>query len=322
MGILNLFGKKNDYEPAEIYLRLRSQVLSRTPSEIHALPGLSPALLGVLMESGYPEAVVTLVTIADGTVSLYFSNGGGIIGIGEYERVRKASVEFLSLAERFIAKAQPTNDHPLPSKGYITFYFITSSGLFFATAKEKDLENKQHPLFLKAHKVISEARDVDRKRKKDFHEFMNAVTTGNETKVSELLHILPNPDISDPTGLTPLMAGAFSGHNRVVQRLLDAKATIDQKDSEGYTALMFACNAGKLECVRLLVEHGAKVNETAADGSTPIMFAAQHGFNDVTRYLLGKGADPTFVGKHGLSAIGLAKQNKFVETEMILLRQK
>ena len=38
-----------------------------------------PVVWGVVMETGYPEAVVTLVSLGDRTTSLYFSNGGGII---------------------------------------------------------------------------------------------------------------------------------------------------------------------------------------------------------------------------------------------------
>jgi hypothetical protein len=321
MGILNLFGKKNDYEPEEVYLRLRNQIFSVTKDQIRSLLPPSSPLLAVLMESGYPEAVITLVAVTDGTVSLYFSNGGGMIGLGQYEAVRKTAFDFLSLASHFVSKAVPATDYPLPSKGYTTFYFLTGTGVFFATAKEKDFENKRHPLFLKGHAVLSEARRVDEKRKRDFHEFMHAATTGDEAKVSELLPSLPNLDISDPTGLTPLMAAAHSGQDRIVRKLLDGEATIDKKDKDGYTALMFACNAGKFDCVQILLEYGAGVNEADNDNSTPIMFAAQHGYNDIVRYLLERGADPSFVGKHGLSAVGFARQNNLGETEKILLGQ-
>jgi hypothetical protein len=325
MGILNFFGKKNDYEPADIFLRLRNQIFSLTRNEISSLLEPSSPLISVVMESGYKDAVVTLVAVGDGTVSLYFSNGGGMIGLGQYEPVRNASLDLLSFANRFLSKAQPTRDYPLPSRGYTNFYFITSKGTFYSRAKEDDLGNNRHPfspLFLKGHAVISQARLVEEKRKKDFQELMHAVTTGDQGKVSTLLPILPDPDISDPTGLTPLMAAAHSGQDRIVKQLLDRKATIDKKDSDGYTALMFACNAGQLACVQVLLEHGAHVNATDNDNSTPIMFAAQHGYNDIVKYLLGRGADPAFVGKHGLSAVGFAKQNNLVETEKILLGQR
>jgi hypothetical protein len=38
--------------------------------------------LAEVMETGYPEALVTLVALSEGIASLYLSNGGGIIGPG------------------------------------------------------------------------------------------------------------------------------------------------------------------------------------------------------------------------------------------------
>ena len=72
-----------DYEQAEVYSDLRKQVLSLTSEQL----GTNSPVLAVLMETGYPEAVATLVSVADGSSSLYYSNGGGIIGAGEYNQV-------------------------------------------------------------------------------------------------------------------------------------------------------------------------------------------------------------------------------------------
>ena len=56
-----------DYAPAEVYAGLRGRVLALRPHEL----GLSEdAPVAALMETGYPEAVVTLVVVADGTTSL------------------------------------------------------------------------------------------------------------------------------------------------------------------------------------------------------------------------------------------------------------
>jgi hypothetical protein len=68
-----------EYVLADIYRDLRNKVLTLDPSKIGLSSFGSNRVWGVVMETGYTGAVVTLVTIADGTVSLYFSNGGGII---------------------------------------------------------------------------------------------------------------------------------------------------------------------------------------------------------------------------------------------------
>ena len=67
-----------NYAPAEIYTELRSQALGATAQAL----GTKEQTFGVIMETGYPEAVVTLIALSDGTASLYFSNGGGVIGAG------------------------------------------------------------------------------------------------------------------------------------------------------------------------------------------------------------------------------------------------
>lgn len=80
---------------------------------------------GVLMEIGYPEPVATLVALSDGTTSLYFSNGGGVIGAGEHGAVRDAASHLLTVANAHIANFEPTSATPLPTVGRVRFYLRT-----------------------------------------------------------------------------------------------------------------------------------------------------------------------------------------------------
>lgn len=168
-SILGVFGyNKTDatqYKTADIYRDLRQQVFSLDPSKIGVTPS-SNSVWGVVMETGYPEAVVTLVALADSTVSLYFSNGGGIIGVGQHEGPRKASTELLTASKLFLSQATPTKSFPLPSQGNTRFYFLTSGGILTTESKEDDLGNNRlplSPLFHKAHEVIAQARMADEK---------------------------------------------------------------------------------------------------------------------------------------------------------------
>jgi hypothetical protein len=306
---------------ADMYVTLRNLALTLDPAQIDFKPDPSNPIFGVLMETGYKDAVVTLSAIGDGSVSLYFSNGGGIIGLGQHEGPRNACFAFLSDARQFISHLRRTKEFPLPQTGDTTFYFLTINGVLTLSAKEADLGNNRlplSPLFHKGQEVITEARLVDEKRRRDIYEFMNGATTGDVHKIRSLIENGVNPNISDPTGLTPLMAASYSGNVEILELLLEAGVPIDTKDSLGYTALMFACNSGQLSCTRFLVKKGANINEVDNDGSTPIMFSAQHGYNDIVRLLLEKGADPRVKGNHGLSAIGLAEQNGLIETKRIL----
>jgi hypothetical protein len=306
---------------ADIYQQLRDRALSLDPTEIGLQPDQSNPVYGILMETAIDDVVVTLAAIGDGSVSLYFSNGGGMIGMGEHEGPRKACLSFLSFAAQFTSHLKPTREFPLPQKGYATFYFLTVTGVLWSNTRESDLAKDRHPLsplFHKGQEVIAEARLVEEKRQRAFQDIMIAVTTGDAAGLKALFENGANLSASDPTGLTPLMAASHAGNVEVLKFLLETGVPIDTKDSSGYTALMFSCNSGQLLCARYLVEKGAKVNESANDGSTPIMFCAQHGHNDIVKLLLENGADPKIQGAHGLSAIGFAKQNGRTETEKIL----
>jgi hypothetical protein len=136
-------------------------VLTLNPAEVGLSPTPGNRIWGLLVEIGYPGAVATLVTIADGAVSLYFSNGGGVIGIGQHEGPRKAA---------FLGSATPASSFPLPAQGHVTFYFLTFDGILTSDAGEDDLKSNRHPLsplFHGAHDVITQARLVDEGRVAD-----------------------------------------------------------------------------------------------------------------------------------------------------------
>jgi hypothetical protein len=140
-------------------------VFETSPAQL----GLKPAateVWGVLMETGYPDAVVTLLVLADGTVSVYFSNGGGIIGLGQHPGPERASKSFLALAQQFVNNAKPTSEHPPPAPSRTRFYLLSGRGNYFSEAREQDLGKGRHlfaPLFHKGHEVIMEIRLVDEK---------------------------------------------------------------------------------------------------------------------------------------------------------------
>ena len=148
--------------PQDVYLGLRNQVLSVKPSDIGVSPTSDlPVVWGVLMETGYPEDVVTLVSLADRTTSLYFSNGGGVMGAGEHAPVAQATAGFISLAQLFHSQMRPATSFPLPTVGNVRFYLLTFSGVLTAEADEQDLGHERHqlsPLFHKGHEVIGNIR--------------------------------------------------------------------------------------------------------------------------------------------------------------------
>jgi len=153
---------QHNYEVAEVYTGLRDQVFQLKPDAIGQVDTAPSTVLAVLMETGYPEAVATLVGVADGTASLYFSNGGGIIGGGEHVSVRKVCGEYLTLAQDFVSKSNITDTFPLPKQGYVRCYLVTRGGVYTFEAAEDDLGYERHPcapLFHKGHELITAIRE-------------------------------------------------------------------------------------------------------------------------------------------------------------------
>ena len=142
---------------------LRDMILRNPPDELGFAPGKDTELYGVLMETGYDSAIATIVSLADGTTSMYFSSGGGTIGAGEHERVANATRAFVAAAADFLSYAEPTTDFPSPALGEVRFQFLTFGGGLTAAAPEDDLGNQRDalsPLFYAGQDVITEIRLV------------------------------------------------------------------------------------------------------------------------------------------------------------------
>jgi hypothetical protein len=155
---------KTTAEPAEIYANLRNQVFKINPKDVGILQTKkTPNVWGVLMETGYPEAVVTLVSLADGTTSLYFSNGGGMIGGGEHATVSRSTKSFIAAAEKYHRQMPLTGSFPFPAVGRVRFYVLTFSGVLTSDVGENKLGRGKHelsPLFYSGQEVIAQFRVV------------------------------------------------------------------------------------------------------------------------------------------------------------------
>ncbi len=157
-------------DPAPIIKDMRERIFALNSAEVGISPSSEhPNIWGVLMETGYPEALATLVSLADGTTSLYLGHGGGIIGGGEHDSVRRATMAFISDAERYIDKLTSTKTYPLPDVGRVKFYVLTFNGILTADVEENDLGEGRHELsklFFTGHKVLTELRHIDEQREK------------------------------------------------------------------------------------------------------------------------------------------------------------
>ena|SRR5437660_7716994 len=150
-----------DKSPNGVYSGLRTQALTTNRTEVGiALTTAGPAW-GTLMETGYDGVTVTLFALSDGTTSLYFSNGGGVIGGQAHEAVRRANEAFLNQANHSLQHLARSERYPIPEPAHTVFYVLTDSGILTGGALENDLGYGRHalsPLFHVGHEVISQLR--------------------------------------------------------------------------------------------------------------------------------------------------------------------
>jgi len=141
---------------------LRRLVLSTSPADLGLTVDADPErVYGVLMETGYDAAVVTIVSLIDGTTSMYVSTGGGTIGAGEHEPVAEATRAFVAMAQVFVGQTEPTRAFDLPALGRVRFQLLTVGGGRTAEAAEDDLGFGRHPLsplFHAGQDVITQIR--------------------------------------------------------------------------------------------------------------------------------------------------------------------
>jgi hypothetical protein len=149
------------YEQAEVYRGLRQQILEMQPEAIGVSADVDRPL-AMLMEMGRPGAAVTLVAVADGTASLYFSNGGGMIGAGAYEPVQRAGANLLAEADKHREHLATTQEYPLPDQDQVRFYVIYPDCIRTAAAPLNERDTYQHslsPLFYSANDLLTAIRE-------------------------------------------------------------------------------------------------------------------------------------------------------------------
>jgi len=142
---------------ADLRLRALTVTLAEYGRPVEALPPVWMAM----MEEVYTSAVASLVSFEDGTTSLYFSHGGGILGSGVHEPVAQATGRFLGQSYLALSQYTPTTEYPLPEPGTVRFYCRTPDATYTAVADGEAVTQPDHPLyrvFMAAHQVITQIR--------------------------------------------------------------------------------------------------------------------------------------------------------------------
>jgi hypothetical protein len=161
---------KPEQTPEEVYMHLRKQALETTPESLGQAGQVhNDEAYGVVMEMGLPSSVVTLACFADGDARVCYKTGGGMIGGGGHERVRKAAKELVLLAQKALPGMTPTTDFPLPEPDQVRFYALTPRGLRTVETGRQELgeaESELSRLFYSGQEVVTQMRQVQEQRAK------------------------------------------------------------------------------------------------------------------------------------------------------------
>ena len=166
-----MFGRKSKSTPpavSDVFTGLRDRIFTMDPADVGLQPSWPGAQLwAAMLETRFPAAIVTLVCVGDGTTSMYFSNGGGVIGSGQHPQVHAASIEFLKIMQANVQTFTRTDDVSYPETGISVMRAMTFEGPFIASAREDDLGYKRHalwPVFHAAHDVMNQIRLIEQSR--------------------------------------------------------------------------------------------------------------------------------------------------------------
>ncbi len=143
-----MFGKSKETSHDIAYLGLRNQALATTPSDIGlSLENNEQVYTAVVDIPISKEKIVSLVCFFDGTVSLYYSTGGGLLGIGQkHESVRQAGGSFLYSAGQALKYLKKTSQYDLPDGDLAFVFLLTGDGVYKAEFNMSKIDKYEKPI--------------------------------------------------------------------------------------------------------------------------------------------------------------------------------
>ena len=142
--------------PENLYLELRSAALNFKPASTD-----SNTFFGVVSDISMGDAIVTVITLSDGTASMYYSSGGGMIGGDSHNHIQSSVQAVIQIVNehKIDTALRETSQHPLPRDKEVIFHLLSKDGVSGISASIPELLEGKHalsPLFFAVNNVISE----------------------------------------------------------------------------------------------------------------------------------------------------------------------
>ena len=162
-------GPKEGRDPVRVsraFTALRRSVLAASPADFGLAPSERlPRVWAVLVDLEVGADVAALACVADGSTSLYWGSGGGILGEGSGQPVAAAATRLLEVAERVLDVLPEADRIALPVTGSLAFLVLAYEGMRRLEVAEAETlkagPGAAHELHVATQDVIAALRLAD-----------------------------------------------------------------------------------------------------------------------------------------------------------------
>jgi hypothetical protein len=153
---------------ADSMRELRLRALSTPAKEFGIAPTNEfPRTYAVLIDFPIDQITATIVSLSDGSSSLYTTSTFGIIGGGFHEKVKTAATHLIAASDKFFEEAKPTKHFPYPAQGKVRFYLVSFTGVREIETDLSAIESNQSKyasLFWLGQEVLTQLRLATEKK--------------------------------------------------------------------------------------------------------------------------------------------------------------
>jgi hypothetical protein len=141
---VRLFNKKEQNKDVP-YLGLRQLALDTKPEDIGITLDNNEQVYAAVVDIKLTNGIVTLVCFFDGTVSLYYQNGGGMLGMGQkYEEIKDAGMSFLFSAGQTLQFLKPAQNFNLPDNNVVNAYLLSKENIYKAEIDMSNIQSQEN----------------------------------------------------------------------------------------------------------------------------------------------------------------------------------